>query len=175
MKLRYKIAFVICLLGAFFLLGRCGKSIPAVPKPNAVLPSNDKERITFNEKTHTLTIQTATKTVKEYARNPDIQIRKDGSVFLQRHLTGFEKEPFIGIGYSDTWRDYVGANVFHISRFDLIGAIGFAPSHQYVALKPYIGVGWNFWSHTSINLVVNPLSGLSVKGVEIGGFVSVRL
>jgi len=145
-----------------------------------VLPQQDKERISYDEKTHTLEIQTATKdgktkTVKEYARNPVVEIRKNGSVVVQRHLTGFENEPFLGVGYADTGRFFVGDNLLHLSRFDVVGAVAFTTNHRFTCVQPFVGVGYNLYHNTSVNLVVNPLSGLSVKGIEIGGFVSIKI
>ena len=140
----------------------------------AVLPNKDKEKISFNEKTHTLTIQTATKTTTEYARNPVVELRKDGSVSVSRHLAGFESEPFLGIGYADTGRIFVGDNVFHFSRFDLMGAVGWTPNNQYPAVKAFAGVSYAVYSNTSVGVCVN-LDSIITKNVSIGGFVSVRL
>ncbi len=175
MQLRYKILAVVCLLGAFFLLGRCNRRAVTVPKPSAVLPKNDKETVTFNEKTHLLTVVTSSVTIREYAKNPEVEIRKDGTVKVDRHLVGFENSLFLGAGYADTGRIFLGDNLLHFGRFDLMGAIGWTPDNQYPAIKAYAGVSYNLYSNTSVGVCLNPVSIAQSKGIEIGGFLSVRL
>lgn len=146
---------------------------PGLTKPVAVLPKADKERIAINEKTHTLTVQTAKQTIVEYAKNPVVEIKKDGSVNVTRHLTGFENEPFIGFGYSDTGRIFIGDNLYHFGRFDGFGSIAWTPVNSVVAFKAYIGVGYNFYHNTSANLAMDP--GIAItRTPDIAGFVSVR-
>lgn len=178
-KISLGIVFIaaVALIGGYeYVLHRIDGKLPvfehrAVP----VLPKNDKETVSFNEKTHVLTVVTATKTVKEYAKSPEVEIRKDGSVMVSRHLTGFENEPFIGFGYSDTGRVFIGDNLFHFSRFDLVGAVSWTPSANAIAFKPYMGFGWNCYHNTSINLALNPLFTLQNRSIDISGFVSIRL
>jgi hypothetical protein len=188
MMTKHKIISVVGILGIVFLLGRCQRPLRSggtvfsgsnklIP---AVLPKNDKEQVSFNENTHTLTIQTLqsngkTKTVKEFAYNPVISLTKDNKVVVNRHLMSVGVNPFLGGGYADTGRLFVGANVLSISRFSLGGAIGWTPDNRYTAIHPYFSLGYNVYSNTSINLCVNPLSELQAKGLELGGFVSVRL
>jgi hypothetical protein len=182
MKLRYKLFLVVGILVTTWLFGRCQRPLrsggTSTSGPNktvtAVLPSNVKERIAFNEKTHTLTVQTATKTTTEYARNPDIQILKNGEVKVDRHLSGFENEPFLGGGYADTGRLFLGDNVFHFGRLDLMGAVGWTPDNRYSAIKAYAGINYLVYSNTSVGLGLNPIT-LAEQKIEIAGFISVRL
>ena len=183
MMLRHKILLVVVILATVYLLGRCqrapqgGATSTSGPSKSVapVLPVNDKERIVFNETHHEVTIQTQKSVVKEYAKNPVVTISKTGSVVVTRHLAGFEIEPFLGGGYADTGRLFVGANCFHLSRFDLIGAVGWTADNRYSSLQPFVGLGYNFWNNTSINGVINPLSVTGTKGLEIGVMISVRL
>lgn len=173
------------ILVAMFALGRCSRGRSAMPtllSPNGpkvsatpVLPSNDRERITFNEKTHILTVQTQTKTITEYAKNPIIELRKDGSVGVSRHLMGFEIDPWLGGGYADTGRLFIGANVFHFSRFDISGSLSWTPDNRYVAVQPFLALGYNVYSNSDIAFVANPLSLTSIKGLEFGIAIFVRL
>jgi hypothetical protein len=151
-------------------ISQTAKAVSPCP---SVLPKADKERITFNEKTHILTVQTAKGMVKEYAKNPVVDIHKDGGASISRHLTGFENEPFIGFGYSDTGRIFLGDNVFHFSRFDLVGAISWTPVASAVSFKVYTGIGYNFYHNTSVNLALNPAM-VVTKTPDIAGFISVR-
>ena len=141
----------------------------------AVLPNKDKERITFNEKTHVLMVQTSKGTIKEYAKNPDIQIQKDETVKINRHLSGFENNLFIGAGYGDTGRILLGDNLVHFGRIDLGGAIAWSPDANVVAFKPVLTLGYNVWDNVSVGVGVNALSGLQTKGVDMIGFVSIKL
>ena len=84
MKIKYYLFLDFVILAAIFTLGRCARRPQAVvsggPKAAAIaaLPVNDKEEVSFNEKTHTITVQTTKGAVKEYAKNPTVEIRKDG-------------------------------------------------------------------------------------------------
>ena len=171
------------ILVAMFTLGRCsrGKGNPGLtsngPKGSAtpVLPKQDKELISFNEKTHEITIQTAVKTIKEYAKNPVVEIRKDGSVDVSRHLAGFENGWFIGGGYADTGRLFLGDNVFHVGRFDLMGTIGWTPDNRYSAVRAFAGVNYLVYSNTSIGIMFNPVTLAVNHKPELGVLVSVKL
>jgi hypothetical protein len=182
MMTKYKIFLVVGVLATVYLLGRCQRPLrsggTSTNGPSrgvaAVLPSIDKERISFNEKTHTLTIQTQTKTIKEYANNPDIQIRKDNTIQINRHHAGFENSLFLGAGYSDTGRILLGDNFFHFSRFDIMGAVGWTPDSRYSAFKVYTGVSYLAYSSTAVGLGVDPVSLVTGKPLLIG-FVLVRL
>ena len=152
---------------------RGGTTGTSPARPPFVLPKNDKETVSFNEKTHVLTVVTATKTIKEYAKSPEVEIRKDGSAVVSRHLTGFENEPFIGFGYSDTGRVFLGDNICHVARLDLLLSVSWTPVNRVIAFKPYAGIGYNFYHNTSVNLAVNPTM-IITKVPDVAGFVSVR-
>jgi hypothetical protein len=177
----FKLAVVLIVILSILLAGaflRLRQQIEAPfsrrnPRASSVLPKNDKEQITFNEKTHILTVQTPNTKVSEYAKNPQVTIKTNGQVSIARHLAGFENEPFIGFGYSDTGRIFLGDNVSHFGRFDLVAAISWTPVNSVVAFKPYAGVGYNFYRNTSINLCINPAVVIT-RTPDIAGFVSVR-
>lgn len=156
------VLLVIVSLGLWFVyhtIARRVGNMMGLAHTTTVLPSKDKERVEFNEKTHMLTVQTKNKTITEYAKNPIVEIRKDGSVVVQRHLIGLENEPFMGIGLMlQGPRFFVGDNIFHLSRFDVQASIGVPFEKQTGFLRLYAGLGWNFYSNTSINVSVNPLA-----------------
>jgi hypothetical protein len=160
--------FVILLSGLFFYLKSKIKDVT----PVRALPTNVKEQVSFNEKTHTLTVQTSKGVVKEYAKNPDVTIMKNGAVKIQRHLFGLENSPFLGLGYADCGRIFIGDNLFHVSRFDLSGSIGIVPDSRHTLLRPYFDIGYNFYSNTSFNLAIDPLTIYTVP--QVAGFISVK-
>lgn len=139
-----------------------------VPPP-VVLPKADKELVSYNDKTHRLTIVTADKTIIEYAKNPTVEIRKNGDVVVARHLLGFETESFLGLGYASRPTVFVGADIFHFSRLDIHGEIGFDTS----SIRPYIGIGYNVWSNTSLNVSLNPFNLVAVKP-DVAVFVALK-
>src|SRR6266850_8056830 len=96
---------------------------PSIPK-HAGLRPDEREIITFNEKTHRVSVITSSGTVKVYARNPTVRIKKDGRVTVDRHMFGFEARPYIGIGYSDTTRGLLGFQPFYWGAFDTSVAVG---------------------------------------------------
>lgn len=169
---------LIMSLGLWFIYYRLAQqikdSVPGLAHTSSVLPQNVKERIVYDEKTHMLTVQTKESSVKEYAKTPVVEITKNGEIKVIRHVAGFENEPFLGGGYADAGRIFIGTNYFHFSRFDLIGAIGWTPDVRYSAVQPFVGIGYNLYHNTSLNVSVNPIS-LAQQKVEIAGFVSIRL
>jgi hypothetical protein len=182
MSKHFKISCALILLGSLGLLyvyhrlaQRIKTVFPGLEKHTvAVLPSNDKEEVSFNEKTHEVSVVTATKTIKEYAKNPVVEIRKDGSVVVDRHLIGFENEPFMGAGLIlDGPRFFLGDNMFHLSRFDVQTSVGIPFNNQVGFLRLYGGFGYNFWSHTSINVAVNPIAAAQ-KVPDVAIFLSTR-
>src|ERR1700674_638343 len=173
-KLSLTLLFIVALAlfgGYEWLKHRLsGYTIPGlIPRAAVVLPKNDKELVTYNDKTHKLTIVTSEKTIVEYAKNPTIELRKNGDVLVSRHLLGFELDPFMGFGYASRPAVFIGANVFHFSRFDIHGEIGFDKSH----IGMYAGVGYNFWSNTSLNVSINPI-GVVAARPDIALFVSLK-
>lgn len=136
------------------------------------LAKDERELITFNEKTHRLTVETSSGTNKLYARNPTVRVKKDGRIVIDRHLFGFEARPFVGVGYADTTRALLGFEPFYWGPFDASISLGVTLDRQYVLAKPYISAGYNCWGNLSINTGVNPVG---VKELDIIMFVSVKL
>lgn len=170
------------ILVATFTLGMCARghrmvySGPNGPKGSAtpILPKGIKEQVTFNEKTHTLTVQTKTKTITEYAKNPKVQFTDLGTVVIDRHLAGFENEPFMGVGLVLSGpRFFVGDNVFHLSRFDVQASVGVPFEKQTGFLRLYTGFGYEFWSNTSLNISVNPIAAAQALP-DVALFLSTR-
>lgn len=167
---------VVCVLlaGVFLWLKHKTDTIvklPSLPVHTGLRP-DERELISFNEKTHRVTITTSSNTVKMYARNPTIRVKNDGKITVDRHLIGFEARPFIGVGYSDTTRALLGFAPFYWGAFDASVAVGVSLDKQYVFAKPYAAVGYNCWSNLSINAGVNPAA---VQQLDVILFMSVKL
>lgn len=145
--------------------------IPSIPSHTG-LAADERELVTFNEKTHRVIVETSSGTVKMYARNPTVRIKKDGRVTVDRHLFGFEARPFIGVGYSDTTRALFGWEPFYWGAFDASVSVGLSLDRQYVFAKPYIAVGYNCWGNLSVNAGVNPTG---IKQLDFILFMSVKL
>ena len=165
-------AVILGFIGIILTLKSC-QLVRLGGKTPAVLPPGVTEKVTYNEKTHTLTVVTPTKTVTEYAKNPDVQLRKGGDVVINRHLTGFEQDFFLGVGYSDCGRIFLGLNFFHFSRFDVNVSLGGVPDDRRVLIKPYLGVGYNVYSNTSLNVAANPIA-VALSRPDIAVFVSIK-
>lgn len=182
MMTKYKVYFGLGILVAIIILVRCTRSNRMVgsvssgtrDRATPVLPKNDKEEVAFNEKTHILTVVTSSHTLREYAANPEVEIRKDGTVKVDRHLAGFENSPFLGAGYADTGRILIGDNLLHFGRLDLSVSLGWTPDNRYPAVRGFVGIGYNVYSNTSINLGIDT-SVIVTKTPVIAGFISVRL
>ena len=165
-KLRFKI-ILASLLGVVLLMlfktHGCSHKIPKV-----ALSSKDREEISYNSKSHQLTITTAKGTTQEYSRNPDIHIQKNGNVVVQRHVWGLEHDFVAGFGYSDTGRVVVGCNLFYFYKLDLVPMLAFVPnSNGRSFIKPYIATSYNVYSNTSLFVGTNPFN---IQGLDfIGG------
>jgi hypothetical protein len=175
-KFSLKIIAVIgaILLGAFlWFKHKVERTIVLLSIPGHTgLRSDEQELITFNEKTHRIIIETSSGTVKMYARNPTVRVKKDGRITVDRHMFGFEARPIIGVGYSDTTRGLLGFEPFYWGAFDASVAIGVSLDHQYVFAKPYISAGYNCWGNLSVNAGVNPTG---LKDLDFVLFMSVKL
>jgi hypothetical protein len=178
MSRHFKISLILTLIGSLgllylyhFMASNIEARFPSKSKP---LPTQDKEIVSYNQKTHILTVQTATKTIKEYAKNPEVEIGKNGSVKVDRHLAGFENEPFMGAGLMlGGPRFFLGDNVFHLSRFDVQASVGIPFSKQTSFIRLYGGFGYNFYSNTSINVSVNPIAAAQ-RVPDLAVFLSTR-
>lgn len=143
------------LVGVYFWLRHVIHEV-GLP-PNVILPKNDSELIKYNENRHIITVTTAKGTIQAYSRNPSVEIRKDGTVKVDDHQWGFEDRPYLGIGYSDVLRAYIGVNGVYLRRFDAGAAFGLASSSTKDFAQPVLTIGYNFWSHTSVMIGLNPV------------------
>jgi hypothetical protein len=139
------------------------------------LPKNDKETIVYNENRHEIGITTPTGTKWRYSRNPEVEIQKDGTVKVDTHLWGTELRPFLGLGYSDTGRVYMGTDLLYFRQFDAAASFGWTADNRKPAFQPMLSLGWNFYSNTSLNIGANPLPIMLHTKPEIAVFISVRL
>lgn len=136
------------------------------------LAKDEQELVEFNEKTHRVSVVTSSGTVKMYARNPTVRIKKDGRVIVDRHIFGFEARPYIGIGFSDTSRAMLGFQPVYWGAFDASVALGISVDGSSVFAKPYVAVGYNCWGNLSVNGGVNPAG---VKQLDVILFLSIKL
>lgn len=122
MRLRYKLISVLAVLGAVFVLGRCSRTRLSGPN-NAppVLPANDLEQIHVDPSTHRLiiTTPTSTRTLTLPDRQSTIDIHKDGTVGITSPQVGFETHPFVGLGYGQGTRVYLGADLGYWKKADV--------------------------------------------------------
>lgn len=142
---------IVFLVGGWFGL----RHIVAASPQGVILRPQDKERISYNNTNHILTVTTAKGTTRSYTRNPDVLIEKNGTVVVNKHTFGLEHAPFLGMGVSFDGASlkkngYLGLNLLYAWRFDLgpalaLGQIGVRPllQGQYnVASNTSIMVGW---------------------------------
>lgn len=143
----------------------------------APLPHNIEARVTYNPKSHVVTTQTKTGVTTQYTPGNapiKIDVNTDGSVKVYRDLYGFSVVPFIGVGYSDTTRIYLGADFAYIYKFGAFGAFGFPTNNHSEILQPLLGLSYNIYSNTSINFGLNPVNVFTGQTPQLAGFVSVK-
>lgn len=165
--------FVALLLGAYIYLKH--RIHDVIVPPQILLPKNDKAVITYDENRHRIGTTTASGTTWQYSRNPSVEIRKDGTVKVDAHTWGKELRPFIGLGYSDTGRGYVGCYLFYFRQFDAGISAGWTADNRKPAFQPMLSIGYNIWSNASINVGINPLTVAGLSKPEPAVFLSVRL
>lgn len=161
------------LLGAYFWFK--SRIHDVLVPPHITLPTNDKEVVSYNENRHIITVTTAKGTTQQYSRNPKVEIRKDGTVKIDADAWGFEARPFLGVGYSDTGRAYLGCQLFYFHQFDAGASFGLTANGDKATFQPMLALSWNFWSNTSINVGANPVPFVLRTKPEIAVFLSVRL
>lgn len=166
-------ALIILLVGAYLYLKH--RIHEAINPPHITLPSKDKELIVYNENRHTISVTTAKGTTTAYSRNPSVEIRKDGTVKINKDAWGTELRPFLGVGYSDTGRAYAGFQLLYFHQFDAGASFGWTADANKASFQPMLSISWNFWSNTSLNVGANPASYILQQKPEIAVFLSVRL
>jgi hypothetical protein len=165
-------AIIVLLLGAYLYLKH--RIHDVLNPPHIALPANDKELITYDENRHRIIVVTPKGTTTSYGRDPSVEIRNDGTVKVNSHAYGFEMRPFLGLGYQDTGRAYLGLDLFYLHSFDGYAAVGFGnTSHAFA--KPVIGMAWNFYSNTSIAVGVNPINIILYQKPEVSVMLSTKL
>jgi hypothetical protein len=172
-SLKVLAAIVVLLVASYLWLKHRIHDI--ITPPQVTLPKNDKEIVTYDENRHIISVTTSKGTVRKYSRNPEVEIRKDGTVKVDTHLWGTELRPFLGLGYSDTGRAYVGCNILYIRQFDFGASFGWTSDANKAAFQPMLSIGWNFWSNTSLNAGMNPVPYILQRKPEIAVFLSVRI
>lgn len=166
-------AIIALLLGAYMWMKV--RIHDVLLPPRVVLSANDKELVSFDANRHTVTVTTDKGTTHQYSRDGTVEIRKDGTVKVDAHAWGTELRPFLGLGYSDTGRAYVGCQLFYWHQFDAGASFGWTADNRKNAFQPMLSLGWNFYSNTSLNLGINPLTIAGLSKPEPAIFLSVRL
>ena len=154
MRLRYKTLTLGIAIAAAFFYGRYDRTPPAAKTPAAVLPSNDVEQIHVDPSTHRLTV--VTRKGSQRMTLPDrastIDVRKDGTVKVTAPQMGFETRPFVGLGYGQGTRLYLGADLAYWKRLDVglgIGTPNFLDrsSQKFNDFRLGAFISFNFWSN----------------------------
>lgn len=171
MKLRYKIGFVLAVLGATFGLGRCKRTVLSGPNQvmsPAVLPPDDKEQIIVDPVKHTLIIvkPTGNQTLHLPDRPSVIDIRKDGIVQVTAPQWGFERIPFVGVGYSDKLRYGLGIDGLYWKALDL-GA-GVQTDSGFKDARLFVGLSYTLKDNMRLTLTLDHKQ-------TIGALVSLRI
>src|SRR5260221_3578106 len=113
----------------------------------SILPANVSKRIQYDNRRHELiTIDSSGNARKQFAKSPIIDINKDGSVSISRHLWGIEHEPYIGLGYGSDIRICLGVDVVYVNRLNL----GFGLTSNSKNLRLYTALNYNIWSNTGL-------------------------
>lgn len=161
MKLRYKIGFVLTVLGAMFLWGRCSRTRHSAAP--AVLPQNDKEQIVVDPKKHQLIIRNSDGK-STITTLPDktsvIDIRKDGSVKVTASQYGFEVAPYIGMNQSNIFRFMAGSDIFYWKRLDV--GLGLAMQKDLTSFVFCGKLSYTLWSNTQIGFTVDNKKNIGV-------------
>lgn len=165
-------AVIVLLMVFAYLFHRLKGLERSSSQAPAVLPRNVKERIVYNDKAHTITTETKTGTTTTYSTNPVITISDSNHVTIANHLLGTEFSPFAGFGWSNCPRVFVGIDALHFARIELHGELGISQDGHPGFIEPYLGIGYNVWSNTSLNLAVNPFTIYTVP--QVAGFISLK-
>lgn len=162
-------------LGAgYWLLHRNNRDLPATPQPGSVLPPKTIAVIKFDESRHTIAVTTNKGTKTAFARKPEVRINEDKTVTVFTHSYGIIRKPFLGVGFSNTIRGYVGVSLLYWKRFDGSISLGITSDRRFNAVEPTISIGYLVYSNTSVNLGVVPLSYLPGQQPEVAAFVSLK-
>ncbi len=139
------------LLAFLWIQRRIAGVVNRTVSPATILRKQDKEAVSYNSRTHELTIITSSSTVKEYTRDPVIHIQKDGKIKIDKKLFGLECSPFIGVGYSDRFQTYLGLNLVDFWRLDGGIALAYSPG----STRPLLSVGYNVYGNMNLGLGVD--------------------
>lgn len=143
--------------------------------PPNILQKNDSEAVKYDSDRHEVIIQTPAGTKVEYARNPTIHERKDGSIAVSRNLVGFECAPVGGIGYSDRFRLYGGVAFAYAWRLDVQAMGAFTTDRHFLSDSDFIlALSYNFFRNTSVFVGENPVRPFLQQPPEIHAGLTVR-
>lgn len=160
----------LLLFGLWALYSRKPGTIPS----GSVLPKDVVAVVKFDESKHSLAVTTKEGTKVTYARKPEVRFNQNGTVTTYTNAFGTLRKPFLGIGFSNTIRGYVGLSLLYWTRFDLNVSVGITSDRRFNALEPTIGIGYLVYSNTSVNIGIVPLSYLPGQIPEVAGFVSLK-
>ena len=164
----------ILLSGLYFWFQHRIREVFPLQPSHTVLPRNIKEEILFDSNKHTITVVTNKGTSTHYSKHGSVYVTNAGDVLVHYKPISLELEPFVGYGYSDSFRFQLGTNFLQLWRFDLWGDVGFRTSPGPRLFEPGIGIGYNVWHNASLNVGVNIFSLLPAQQIEPVGFVSIK-
>lgn len=175
--MKYKMGFVlfVAFIIALTIYSCAHKRSVDSTASQAVLPPGAVNKVIVNPQAHTLTVLTPghSETLFLPSRPSDIIVYEDGHTKIEVSEYGFEEQPFLGPGFGDgKGRVYLGLNQFYFKRADFFWALGLGTNYT---VQPIIGIGYNFWSNTSINIGLNPVNSILEEKPEYGVFLSVKL
>ncbi len=164
------VALLALILGGLWLGVRYGSGTPT-PAP-LVLKPTEREIVSYNPDTKTLTTVTPQGTKAEYARTVTVRVQKDGTTVLEKKTWGREFSPFVGVGFGGSLRLHLGVGGFYYKRFDLNGHLTFPTSRN--DRGPFIqtrtSLSYNFYRNTSGFLATNIIETILQKKpkIEVG-------
>lgn len=140
---------------------------------NPVLGPDQKEKIIVDPEKHTITVikknpDGSTTENKTYLPDHPTSITEDknGKLTVESRKFGTEHRPYIGAGYSDAPRLYLGMDWFYYKKLDLGTGVGFNMEHlKDVRLEA--NVSYNIWNNTSLTVSYD-------NHKMVGGFVKLR-
>lgn len=160
MRLRFKIGFVIAIALWAFLRGQgCAKPMTRVP---VVLPPGDTTQVTIDPLHHNGSILTPTgRTTFTLPDRPSvIDVRRNGTVKVTSPQLGLETRPWIGAGYGQGARLYVGADLAYYKHADIGFGLGTPnlldkSSQNFNDFRVCVFCSYNFYSNTRVSLGID--------------------
>ena len=160
------IAALLVGLGGCWIL-KYNKKVDSNTTSN-VLPPDAKQKIIFNPINNTLEVIKPGSDKKTFLPDRPVSIIEDknGNLVIDARTWGFQKRPYVGFGYSNTFRVYGGLDWFYWNRFDVGTGLNMDTTHlKDTALD--LNLSYNFYSHTSIAVSYS-------SNRMIGAFIKLR-